>query len=76
MRLYAASSLPAAANLLLNAMLLFPHAWVTSVLRVTSLPPPPIPSPHPTPASALHVKHRVPGRPAKAFSGPVCSQGP
>ena len=50
MRLYAASSLPAAANLLLNAMLLFPHAWVTSVLRVTSLPLPPNPHPPPHPS--------------------------
>ena len=67
-------SLPATADLLLKEMLLFPQAWVTSVLPVTSLPLlPNTPSP---PASALHVKHRVPGRPAKAFSGPVRSQGP
>ena len=70
----AASSLPAAADLLLNAMLLFPQAWVTSILPVTSLPLPTNP-PHPRPVSVLNVKRRVPGRPAKAFSGPVHSQG-
>lgn len=40
-----ASSLLAAADLLLNVMLLFPQAWVTSILPVTSLPLPPNPPP-------------------------------
>lgn len=46
-------SLPATADLLLKEMLLFPQAWVTSVLPVTSLPllpNPPSPPPSICPA--------------------------
>lgn len=75
MRLYTAWSLPATADLLLlKEMLLFPQARGQTVPAVTSLPL--LPQLSPPPASALHAKHRVPGRPAiarlsaRVFSGP------